>query len=406
MPVSIHTFDAFSNPGFRLLFLASSGAGGGYWIQQVVVGWLIYDVTQSPFLTSVALALESIPLLIVGPFGGLLVDFLDRKKLLIGVYVYQGTLALVFAIGIQFGYIGSGQIFAFLLLFGFSWTVSEPAKASLTANIVPKEGLINSYALLNLGFSVARLAAPVLGGFLISVIGGGATLLLEALLFYTAAAFAFSVRVQYVRTERPKFSAAVQGLVEGVGYVKEQKVVLALLIFGLIVPMLTYPFVMGLLPVYAVEVYQVGPTGLGILMSISGLGMVLGTLMVASLGNFRHKGRLIIGSVVILIVTMAAFSLTPSFIPALLTLTIMTTVQPFLYTIVQGTIQSIIPDDLRGRISGLSMMTWGGLPIGSVLAGALAENLGVQMATLIGTGIVIVCTIILLRIFTFMWHLE
>ena len=406
MPAGLHTFDAFGNPAFRLLFLAVSGAGGGYWIQQVVVGWLIYDVTESPFLTSVALGLEAVPLLIMGPFGGFLVDVLDRRKLLTGVYIYQGTLALALAVGVILGYVGSGQIFAFLLLVGISWVITEPARASLTANIVPKEGLINAYALSTLAWGVTRLAVPVLGGFLIGALGGGPTLILEALLFYMGAAFAFSVRVKDPRTERPKLSAVVPGLLEGAVYVKDHKVVLALLIFGLTTPMLIFPFVTGLLPVYAAEVYHVGPAGLGLLMSVSGMGMVVGTLVVASLGNVRYKGRLVVGSVFMAGVTMAAFSSATSYVAGLLVLAAMNTVQPFLYTMIQGTIQSIIPDELRGRISGLSMVTWGAFPLGSVLAGVLAENLGAQMATLIGAGILAVCLVILLRVFPFMWRLD
>lgn len=406
MPAGFHTFDAFGAPAFRLLFLAVSGAGGGYWIQQVVVGWLIYDVTESPFLTSVALGLEAVPLLIIGPFGGFLVDVLDRRKLLTGVYVYQGTLALALAVGVILGYVGSGQIFAFLLLVGISWVITEPARASLTANIIPEGGLINAYALSTLGWGVTRLAVPVIGGFLINVLGGGPTLFLEALLFYMGAIFAFSIRVRDTRTSRPKLSAVIPGLLEGARYVKDHRVVLALLVFGLTTPVLIFPFVTGLLPVYAAEVYHVGPTGLGLLMSISGVGMVVGTLVVASLGNINYKGKLIVGSVVTAGISMAALSSTTSYVVGLAILAALNTVQPFLYTTIQGTVLSIIPDELRGRISGLSMVTWGAFPVGSVLAGLLAENLGAQMATLIGAGILGVCLIILLRVFDFMWRLK
>ena len=155
---------------------------------------------------------------------------------------------------------------------------------------------------------------------------------------------------------------------------------------------------------YAAEVYNVGPTGLGILMSISGVGMVVGTLVVASLGNVYYKGKLIVGSVVTAGISMAALSLTTSYVVGLVILAALNTVQPIFYTTIQGTVQSIIPDELRGRISGLSMVTWGAFPVGSVLAGLLAENLGAQMATLIGAGILGVCLIILLRVFDFMWR--
>ncbi len=198
----------------------------------------------------------------------------------------------------------------------------------------------------------------------------------------------------------------VKGLVEGARYVKDHQTVMALLIFGLASPMLLYPFVTGLLPVYAAEVYHVGPTGLGLLMSTSGIGMVVGTVFLASMGNVRRKGALIVGSVAIAVLTMAAFSLASGFVAGLLILTAMSTVQPFLYTTTQGTIQQIVPDELRGRIAGLSVVTWGAFPVGSVVAGALAESLGVQAATLIGAGVMAACLVVLLRVFRFIWRLE
>ena len=178
------------------------------------------------------------------------------------------------------------------------------------------------------------------------------------------------------------------------------------MVFGLASPLLIYPFVLGLLPVYAAEVYHVGPTGLGVLISTSGVGMVVGTVLMASMGNVRRKGMLIISSVVIAIVTMSAFSLAPWFIAGLLIIIAMNASRPMLMTATQGTIQMIVPDELRGRVSGLSMTTWGAFPVGSVLAGLLAQSLGVQVATLIGAGIMAVCLTVLLRVFNFMWRLE
>ena len=406
LPAGLHTFDAFSYRSFRLLFVAVFWASGGYWLQQVVIGWLIYDITRSPFMTSVAMGLEAVPLLIMGPFGGLLVDALNRRMLLTGIYLYQGTLALALGVGVVTGYVGSAQIMTFLLFVGFSWVITEPARASLTANIVPKNGLINAYALSTLGFGITRLGIPALGGVLINIFGAGPTLIVQMGLFYLAAVFAFSTRVEDRRTSRPKLADAISSLVEGVKYVREHRVILALLIFGVSSSMISSPFVLGLIPVYAAEVFDVGPVGLGMLMSASGIGMVIGTFFMASLGDVKFKGKLIVGALVTTIATMAAFSHVSWFGPGLLILVLMSTTMPVIFTATQGSVQAMIPDELRGRISGLAMVTWGAFPFGSLMAGTLAETLGVQMTTLIGAGILAVTLAVLLRVFDFMWQLK
>jgi MFS family permease len=154
--ISVHMFDAFHHRNYRFVWTSAISVGGGYWLQQVVVGWLVYDITRSAFLTSVALGLEAIPLIITGPIGGFLVDVFDRRKLFVAIYLYQGSLTLTLALGVIFWEIGPLEIFVFVLLVGFSWVISEPARSAIIANTVPKEGLLNAFALTTLGFGGTR----------------------------------------------------------------------------------------------------------------------------------------------------------------------------------------------------------------------------------------------------------
>ncbi len=167
-----------------------------------------------------------------------------------------------------------------------------------------------------------------------------------------------------------------------------------------------YPFVFGLIPVYAAQVFHVGPTGLGFLLSASGIGMLLGTVTVASLGNIRAKGKLIIGGAALAIPGMAAFSQIPWFGGGLAILVLLSLTMPLIYTSVQAGIQSIVPDHLRGRIGGFTLLTWGALPAGSLVAGVVLQSLGVQMSTLIGAGLLGVLLSAQILIFRFMWRLE
>ena len=404
--VAAHTFDAFQYRNYRFLWASALGVGGGYWLQQVVVGWLIYEITRSAFFTSIALGLEAVPLLIAGPIGGFLVDVFDRRKLLIGIYLYQGSLALALGLGVVLWEVGPLEIFTFALLVGFSWVVSEPARAAIIANTVPKKGLMNAFALVTLGWGGTRLVVPAAGGVLIAAYGPEAALVTQAALMYTAAVAASMIRLQDDSREKPQLSEVINGLLEGARYVRDNTVVLGLLTFGLTPALIVFPFVYGLIPVYAAEIFQVGPTGLGVLMSASGIGMVVGTMVVASLGDFRAKGKLVIGAVAMAVVVMAAFSRMTWFLGGFGMLVLLSLFMPLVYTTVQAVVQGIIPDRLRGRISGFAMVTWGAFPMGSLLAGALAERFGVQTSTLIGAGLLGVLLTAQVLTFRFMWRLE
>ena len=182
MPVRMRTFDSLRYRSYVFIWLATVFSSAGFWLQQVVVGWLTYEVTASAFWTSLALGLDALPILLVGPIGGVLVDNFDRKKLLAFVYGYQAVVTTIFAAVAITGNLEAWHIFAFIFFMGLSWVISDPARMSLIPNIVPKENLVNAFALNSMAFSVTRLGIPALGGVLIVVIGTGPTLLLEAAL--------------------------------------------------------------------------------------------------------------------------------------------------------------------------------------------------------------------------------
>ena len=159
MPARVRTFDSFQYPSYLFLWLATVFSSAGFWLQQVVVGWLTYEVTESAFWTSLALGLDALPILLVGPLGGVLVDNFDRKRLLAVIYSYQAVVTSVFAAIVLTGNLEAWHIFVFIFVMGLSWVVSDPARMSLIANIVPRENLVNAFALNSMAFSVTRLAA-------------------------------------------------------------------------------------------------------------------------------------------------------------------------------------------------------------------------------------------------------
>ena len=403
---NIHTFESFRYRDYVFLWLATMFSSGGFWLQQVIVGWLTYEVTASAFWTSVALGLDALPILFVGPVGGLLVDNFDRRNLMAFIYGYQATVTLVFAAVVLTGNLQAWHIFAFIFFMGLAWVVSDPARMSLIPNIVPRENLVNAFALNSMAFSVTRLATPAIGGVLIAFAGAGPTLLLEAALQIGAVAAALSLRVVTIPKPRMSLSSARDGLLEGIRYVLNTPMLMGLFALTALPATLIMPSVNGLMPVYAAEVFKMDAKGLGLLVSAFGAGSTLGTFALASMGDIKAKGIAIICGVAITAAATMLFSVNAFFPTAYLNLMIVSAAMMMFFSVTSAVVQGAVPDEYRGRVTGLYMITWGLFPLGSLLAGWLAENLGVQPATQITAGAMLLLLAVAAWKFRSLWRMR
>lgn len=402
----LHTFDSFRYRDYVFLWLATMFSSGGFWLQQVIVGWLTYQVTDSAFWTSVALGLDALPILFVGPVGGLLVDNFDRRKLMAFIYGYQATVTLVFSAVVLTGNLQAWHIFAFIFFMGLAWVVSDPARMSLIPNIVPREGLVNAFALNSMAFSITRLATPVVGGVLIAVAEAGPALLVEAALQVGAVIAAFSLRVVTVPKPRMSLASVRDGLLEGIRYVLDTPLLLGLFALTALPAMLIMPSVNGLMPVYAAEVFGVDAKGLGLLVSAFGAGSTIGTFALASMGDIKAKGIALMCGVTITASATILFSVNSFFPTAYLNLMVVSAAMMVFFSVTSAVVQSTVPDEFRGRVTGLYMITWGLFPLGSLLAGWLAENLGVQHATQITSGIMLLLLAFAAWRFRSLWRMR
>lgn len=395
-PVRVHTFDSFRYVGYRFLWASTLFFSGAFWLQQVVIGWLTYRITESALLTSVAMGLDALPILLAGPLGGLLVDRWNKRKLLAGVFVYQALLASGFGALALFGEVSALHIFGFVFLMGVSWVITDPARMTLIPATVPRHNLVNAFALNSLAFSLTRLAIPAAGGALLAFAGAGAALLLEGAIMACAAAVVLGLRVTpSVPKSRLSVRGAIADILEGARYIREHSVVLGLLLFGFLPAVLVSPFMHGLIPVYAAEVFDVGPTRLGLLMSAVGAGFVIGTLALASVGDVARKGWIIFGSIALCCASMAAFALNPSIALAYPLAALGSVGTMAFFSVTGATMQSVLPDDIRGRVSGIYILTFGAMPLGSLAAGVIAQRLGAPAATLIACALVAVAAVAL-----------
>ena len=383
----IRTFRSFRYGDFRLLWVASIGTSGGFFFQQVLIGWLTYDLTQSAFLTSVALGLDTLPNLLAAPLGGVLVDNLDRRKVLAIVPAYQCTLSVAFGLVILLGLIEPWHIFVFVLLMGFSWVIIEPARMAIIPGIVGEDRLVNAFSLVQLAFSTTRLVGPVVGGIALASLGPAAAVFVAAGSQFVAMLMGMAIRTRNQAESRVTLRSALSGLAGSFRLVRDTPVVQALLLLALISPLVVVPFSYGLMPVFAAEVYDVGPARLGALLSLIGAGSMIGTIVLASMLDVPRKGYAAMAGVLISAAGLVLMAFAPSFPVAALAALVVGIGFTSAQTLVSSLLQRVVPSDYRGRISGIWMMTWGTVVGGGLVAGALAGPLGAPLAALVGAGI-------------------
>ena len=406
IPRKLHTFDAFHSRNYRFLWLATAIFSSGFWLQQVVVGWLAYEITGSPLLTSMALGLDALPILVGAPFGGLISDKFNKKKLRSSMYSYQAVLMIGYSVVIAMGYANIWNLFIFVFLVGISWVINDPARMSLLAVIIPKKNLINAFALNSMAFSVMRLLIPAAGGFSLAIFGPAPLFIVEAILMFSAATAIMMIQLDKDSSFDNSDRSAKQLLADlksGVTYVVNQKTIIGLTFMTVNMVILVMPFVHGLMPVYAAEVFEVGPQGLGLLLSAAGLGSLIGTVILASCTQISRPGKILFVLLGFLGVLMATLAITNIYSVAMIVIMLLSGSMMSYFSISGATVQGILPDQYRGRVTGIYMMAWGLMPVGSLLAGSIANVVGPQLSTLIGSSLIFVSLIAATYCFKGVW---
>ena len=406
IPRKLHTFDAFHSRNYRFLWLATAIFSSGFWLQQVVVGWLAYEITGSPLLTSMALGLDALPILVGAPFGGLISDKFNKKILLSIMYSYQAVLMIGYSVVIAMGYANIWNLFIFIFLVGISWIINDPARMSLLAVIIPKKSLINAFALNSMAFSVMRLLIPAAGGFSLAIFGPAPLFIVEAILMFSAATAIMMIQLDKDSSFDNSDRSAKQLLADlksGVTYVVNQKTIIGLTFMTVNMVILVMPFVHGLMPVYAAEVFEVGPQGLGLLLSAAGLGSLIGTVILASCTQITRPGKILFVLLGFLGVLMATLAIANIYSVAMVVIMLLSGSMMSYFSISGATVQGILPDQYRGRVTGIYMMAWGLMPVGSLLAGSIANVVGPQLSTLIGSSLIFVSLIAATYCFKGVW---
>ncbi len=389
--ISLQTFSALRHGGFRLLWIGTVCTTIAQFLQAFTLSWLAYERTGSAAIVGIVVASTAVLALIVGPLAGVLSDRFDRRKLgMIG----QGVLAasaMVLALLVGTGVMELWHLLAYGLISGAAWSLIHPVRHALTPMTVPRTDLLNAVALNSMALHSSRLIAPVLGGILVGAVGIGANFgvlaaasLIALATFRLLGAHPAQRRASDEQSERASFAAS---FVAGLRYIRHDQTVCSVLLLGMIVQFLLLP-TFAIVPVFAIEMIGAGPEVAGFLFGVSGIGALVATFVLASLGNVRHKGAALLGTAFGVGVALALCSLTSSLLAVAAFLVLVGVAHGTFFSLNNALLQANTADAYRGRVTSISTLNQSAVFLGGLLVGPLAARVG-SPATFAAMGVAI-----------------
>jgi predicted MFS family arabinose efflux permease len=371
-----------SSHAYRFLFVGTALTMTGNFMQMVAQGWLIYDLTSSPAWLGVVSFARGIPMLVLALAAGVLVDRLDRRVVLVTAQGLTALVAVVLAVLIFLDAVEPWHVALAAFLGGCLFVMIIPARQALVSATVERPLLGVAIGLMSTAQNSGRVLGPALAGVLIALLGTAMSFAVQALGFVLALGCSLMLGPQPPRAAR--VGSPFQSLLEGLRYVWEDSTVLALTGLQAIPAFLIMPYTQ-LLPIFARDILHTGPDGLGTLMAANGIGSVVGAVVIVLL-PFRRQG-------VFLFVSLASFGLLlPAFAAStwlplsIIIMGLLGAAQAIYLASNTTLVQLATPDELRGRVMSVFMMTFGLMSLGSLPQGFLADWFGAQ-AVVAGTGL-------------------
>lgn len=378
-------FAALRVPNFRWLLLGSTIANGAQWIQQVTLSWMVYDLTASGALLGSLSLVGAVATLGVTPLAGVAIDRLPRGMLLLATSGWLAVISAVLGVSLLAGHSALWPLFVFIFLAGMAQAVDMPVRQAVVFVLVPRPLAPAAVALIQTGWAIMRSLGPAIGGFLILWLGPAGNFLIQASAYALICLAVVQIRFPAAQRDRGGGSA-FQHLRESLRFVAKEPVTRAFLLIGMVLPLFIIPIFATLPPIYAKDVFQGGPQVLGALLSAVGIGGIGGGLVTTLLGRFERRGILLLAALMLLGLTLIGFALCAEIWLALLALALAGFFEMVLIITNQTLLQLAIPDELRGRITSLSTLNMGLVPVGGLIAGAGADLVGPQTMTLLLAG--------------------
>ena len=369
-PILHRALTAFTYRDFRILWLGAFTSTVGTWMQRVAQSWLIFELTQSSFYLGLDDFLGQLPILLLTLIGGVIADRHDRRQLLLGSQYVQMATAFTLAALVYWQQITVWHILALSFVAGIAQAFGGPAYQSLVPSLVSRQDLPNAIALNSIQFNLARVFGPLLAGVTLATFGTALCFGLNGLSFLVVIVALLSLSVKHIPPAERK--PMLQELRGGLSYVRHQPAILALTVLAFLTTFLGLPL-LTFLPIFAREIFGGDVGRYSALMAYSGMGAVIGALVVAWLGRFARMGLTLLLVQFAFGVLVTAFALSRIGWLSNLLLFLAGAALIVVFSLTASLVQLLVPDHLRGRVMSIYMVAFrGGMPLGSLWGGYAA----------------------------------
>jgi MFS family permease len=384
------TFAALSVPNYRIYYGGQSISLIGTWMQMTAQAWLVLSITHSSTTLGVVIALQTLPVLLLGPYGGVIADRVNKRRLMIALQSAMGVQALILGVLTVTGSVTVWQIGVLAALLGLNNAFENPARQSFMLELVGPEHLRNAVTLNSVLVNVARTIGPAVAGILIATVGDGICFLANAASFVAVVASLAMMNTAALSPTVPAPRAPRQ-LREGLRYIRSTPQLAVPLVMMAVAGCLTYEFQVSL-PVMASRGLNVGATGFGFMTASMGVGAVVGGLLVAARGKTGLRPLVLAATGFAVALTVAA--LAPTLPVALVALAFAGAASISFMSTGNSTLQLNSEPEMRGRVMSLWFVAFqGSTPIGGPIVGWVMAVIGARAG--LGLGAVTIALVAL-----------
>ena len=381
-----YTLRATQSRDFTLLWLSTMSMVAGYQMQGIAQGYLVYEMTRSAKILGLVSGMAAVPVLCLALVGGAFADRVPPKRLIQLGQACSMSLALFVTFSIITESVTWVHLAAAALMQGVAWSFMGPARQAMMPHVLPRNRIANGIALISAGMSAPALVAPAAAGLIYAFVGPEGVYLVVAGLGLIAVVLSTTIRADTKPEAGPRGSVAAD-IAQGVSYIWNKEVVRLLLMVGFVFIFFSAPL-QSLLPVLIVEVYKLESEALGLLVSMSGVGALVGTVIIAGLREGR-RGKLFVGAGALSGAVMIAVGLIPIYGLAVAVIAAAGLGTAGVWSLNQILIMGQIEDRYRGRVMSIFMMNFGLMPFAVLPAGIVADIVGPQPA-LAGLSVLVV----------------
>lgn len=375
--IGLSTFSSLRLRNFRLLWLGMLGHTAAMWMEAMARNWLIWIISYSGLALGFVSFFRNTPFLLFGLFGGVAADRFDKRKLLMAAQSVGLSASVLLAAIILSGHVQVWHVYLTAAIAGSAMSFNQPTRQSLIPALVGRDNVMNAVALMTMVRNMNMIIGPAVAGVLVGIIGIGEVYLVISGVLLAVVVTTWLMRVPPVENRRR--GSPWPDIVEGLAYIWRDRTILSLLVVANLPIFLGMPY-MALMPIIADDVLGVGASGLGLLMSAAGIGALVGSLLIASVGRSRYTGWFILSSSLLFGVFLVVISASRSVPLSLMAMAGVGMAQISLMATTNASLLSLTPPNLQGRVMSTMMMQRGLGPMGAALAGALAEVAGAPFA--------------------------